>query len=143
MRVNYIKMTGPELKKIYVTSGMNGAEFAKRLGISRAGLYLMFKDKLVGDEIEYRLTHDPELGKFRQMMSTGGENQISRPTETLYREVMEMARNTMSLFQQSLTLHEKEFESTEKDLETFRALINQGIRTGAISYKQQIGSKKH
>lgn len=136
-------MTGPELKKIYVTSGMNGAEFAKRLGISRAGLYLMFKDKLIGDEIEYRLVNDLELGKFRQVLSTGGGNHETRPTEALYREVMEMARNTMSLFQQSLILHKMEFESTEKDLETFRTIINQGIQTGAITFKPQIGVKKN
>ncbi len=121
MNVSYLKMTGPELKKIHSISGMNGDEFAKRLGISRAGLYLLFKDKVISPLIERRLNEDEDLENFRQMLSS----QKSGPSPELKDEMITTLNKVVT---QILKVNE-ELTSSHR---TYRVLVEQALDAGAV-----------
>lgn len=66
-------MTGAELQMMYNNSGMTGEKFAGLLGISRASLYIMFKELKITSEIESIINKEKEFQKIKQLSIKGND----------------------------------------------------------------------
>jgi hypothetical protein len=148
MILNYYKMTGEELERIFKLSKIKADDFAERLGIKKTKLYSQFKQRFVEGEIEERLVTDPDLASKRMLLSVKepdrervSERKTSGPSPELWHKSMEMLNETLSLVKglvETVKDDNRHIKETSKfiqdDAALFKAVVQQGIEQGAIKF---------
>lgn len=133
MDVIFNKLTGSELKKIWETSGLDAAEFAKELTISRSTLYNHFKEEVIPEDVETRLNGNPELYKYRKMlkMRVGDEMEDGGGA---FRDLLTALKDTVKIANAALESNNKQLSIIEKDHIIYQQLITQGMKDGILKF---------
>lgn len=133
MVINYYKMSGEELKRIFDISGFNGDQFAERLGIKRTKLYNEFGKREISAEVEKKLISDPELSSKRQLFKV--TEQVSEQSETSFSPGYELWAKTIEMLQETMKLIVDDNKFIKEDAEVFRSVVKRGVEEGAIIFK--------
>ena len=107
-------MTGLELKKIYKESGLNGDEFASKLGIHRGYLYKLFTIK------------NMELIQIQQTVE-----KLNAQVPYMEQQIQSLIREQNNIFQNKLTYSLKEASQVSGySVRTLRLKFTSGEITG-------------
>jgi SOS-response transcriptional repressor LexA len=60
-------MTGKDLKQLYNVSGYSSIEFARKLGVSRAQLYVLFRSDVLSDGVDKSIQKDKNLRESKEI----------------------------------------------------------------------------
>lgn len=135
MIVNYYKMSGEELKRIFDVSGLAGDQFAERLGVKRTKLYSEFGKSEISAELEKKLIGDPELASKRQLFKLG-EQRPEHSSEPAFTPGYELWSKTIEMLQDTLKIIVDDNKFIKRDAEVYRTIVERGIQEGAIVFKK-------
>lgn len=144
MVINYYKMSGDELKRIYKISGLKSEDFAAKLKLVKHQLYTQFSrgSKAIDREVEDELKANPELAKHQGILEVEPINspieQInSGPSAELHAKVIDMLRETLTLIKDQSATIADDNRVIKEHAEIFSNLVKQGVEDGIIVFKKQ------
>jgi transcriptional regulator with XRE-family HTH domain len=148
MEIHHISMTGADLKNIYDISGLKGEDFAKRLGISRPTLYLLFKDEIVEESIQAKLEADKDLNeKYRQLFkpatqqpqvtAEGLYGSIDKLITILTNQLDEQKQNASALRRTNDSLIANN-QHIREDSGVFREIVQMVLKAGGLKVDKAV-----
>lgn len=140
-KVELLGMTGPELQMVCSISGIDMKDIPGILGISYGTMYNYFKrQKQIPEEVEAKIDGHPDLAKAKNQVIKRPETGLQTKQEG--NEVVKLLSDTIQVMRDLLVKSERRDESITKAIDalsddnaTLRKLVNAGIDSGALQWK--------
>lgn len=149
MVINYHKMSGEELKRIYDVSGLNGEDFAEKLGVSRGKLYMQFKQKTVDEDLQLKILTDPDISKNRQLFKVlDNSAQEETPANNFYpggelmAKALEMINESLLLTKDALITIRDDNQHIKKTSDFFQRILEKAHNEGNLVMLKGKSSQK-
>lgn len=123
---------GAILKSYLKGNSINIADFAAKLNISRAMMYLLFEKQFLDSVYQDKIK--AILGEDIFNIDSGTDEQVKGyPSDDVLKKSLGLLSETIKMMQEMI-------DTVQKDNKVFRAIVEMGVKEGAISFNQK--SKK-